>query len=85
MLEVAAAIVVAVLVMIYLGEFVVLAALFFGLFLVGVSGILIYVLRLSPTEVGWGIVAGSVVIATIAREAAHDSKPIPRSRPKIRD
>ena len=85
MLEVAAAIVVAVLVLIYLGEFVVVAASLFGLLLVGVAGVLIFVLRLTPAEVGWGIVVGSVVIATIAREAARDSKPDPRAPPKPRE
>ena len=85
MLEVAAAIVVAVLVLIYLGEFVVVAASLFGLLLVGVAGLLVFVLRLTPAEVGWGIVVGSIVIATIAREAARDSKADTRPQQKPRE
>jgi hypothetical protein len=84
-LEVAAAIVVAVLVLIYLGEFVVVAASLFGLLLVGVAAVLVFVLRLTPAEVGWGIVVGSIVIATIAREASSDSKADTRPRHTPRD
>ena len=74
MIEVAGAVLAAVLVLVYLGEFAVLAALLFGALLAGAAGALIYFLRLTPAEVGWGIVAGAVVIGTIYREANSELK-----------
>ena len=74
MLEVAGAILLAVLILVYLGEFVVVAALLFGVLLVGVAGALVYFLRVSPAEVAWGIVAASVLIGAISRETREESR-----------
>jgi len=81
MLEVAGAILVAVLILVYLGDFVVLAAVLFGVLLTGAAVALVYVLRLTPAEVAWGIVAGSVVIGSIYREASDEAKRETRARP----
>jgi len=35
---------------------------------------LLYYLRLTPEEVAWGIVAGSIVIGSVYREANSESK-----------
>ena len=81
MIEVAGAILVAVLVLVYLGQFAVLAAGLFGLLLVGAAGFLLHFLRLTPEEVAWGIVAASIVIGSVYREADSDGKRSPqRSR-----
>ena len=74
MLEVAAAVLVAVLVLIYLGEFVVAAAMLFGAVLLGAAACLVYFLRLTPEEVAWGIVAASIVIGSVYREANSEAK-----------
>ena len=74
MIEVAGAILVAVLVLVYLGEFAVVVALPFGVLLAGAAGALIYFLRLTPEEMAWGIVAASIVIGTIYREANSEAK-----------
>jgi hypothetical protein len=73
MIEVAGAILLAVLVLIYVGGFVVVAALLFGLLLVGVAGALLHFLRVPPGELAWGIVAASVLIGAITREAVDES------------
>jgi hypothetical protein len=73
-IEVAGAILVAVLVLVYLGEFVVLIAALFGALLVGAACFLIYFLRLTPEEVAWGIVAASIVIGSVYREANSEAK-----------
>ena len=74
MLEVAGAILLAVLILVHLGEFVVVAALLFGVLLVGVAGALLYFLRVAPAEVALGIVAASVLIGSISREARDQSR-----------
>jgi len=80
MLEVAGAILVAVVILVYLGDFVVLAAVLFGLLLIGAALALVYFLRLAPVEVAWGIVAASVVIGSIYREASDEVKRGKRAR-----
>lgn len=79
MIEVAGAIGVAVLVLVYLGEFEPLLAALFGVLLVAAAGVLVYLLRLTTEEVAWGIVAASVVIGTIYREANSEAKRAPRA------
>ena len=74
MIEIAGAVLVAVLVLVYLGEFVVAAAMLFGAVLICAAGLLIYFLRLTPEEVAWGIVAASIVIGSIYREANSEEK-----------
>ena len=74
MIELAGAVLAAVLVLVYLGQFAVVLALLFGALLAGAAGTLIYFLRLTPSEVSWGIVAGAVVIGTIYREASNEAK-----------
>ena len=74
MLEVAGAILLAVLILVYLGEFVVVAALLFGVLLVGVAGASVHFLRVAPAEVALGTVAASVLIASISREARDESR-----------
>ena len=78
-IEVSGAILVAVLVLVYLGQFAVVAAGLFGLLLVGAAGFLLHFLRLTPEEVAWGIVAASIVIGTIYREADSGPKRAPRA------
>jgi hypothetical protein len=73
-IEVAGAILFAVLVLVYLGQFVAFAAALFGVLLVAAAGVLVYVLRLTPEEVAWGIVAASIVIGSIYREANGEAK-----------
>jgi hypothetical protein len=73
-IEVSGAILVAVLVLVYLGQFVALAAALFGVLLLAAAGVLLYFMRLTPEEVAWGIVVGAVVIGSIYREANHESK-----------
>jgi hypothetical protein len=72
MLEVAGAILLAMLILVFLGEFVVVAALLFGVLLTGVAGALVYFLRVAPAEVALGIVAASVLIGSISREASDE-------------
>jgi uncharacterized membrane protein len=72
MLEVAGAILLAVLILVFLGEFVVVAAVLFGVLLTGVAGALVYFLRVAPAEVALGIVAASVLIGSISREAGDE-------------
>ena len=74
MIEVAGAIAVAVMVLIYLGEFGAAIAALFGLLLIFAAGVLVYFLRLTTEEVAWGIVAASIVIGTIYREANGEAK-----------
>ncbi len=74
MIEVAGAIGVAVMVLVYLGQFEVAAAALFGALLVAAAGVLIYFLGLTTEEVAWGIVAASIVIGTIYREANSEAK-----------
>jgi fructose-specific phosphotransferase system IIC component len=83
-IEVAGAIVVAVLVLVYLGQFAAVVAGLFGVLLVAAAGGLVYFLRLTPEEVAWGIVAASIVIGTIYREANSESKRAPRTPQRIR-
>ena len=84
MIEVSGAILVAVLVLVYLGEFAALLAALFGVLLVAAAGVLVYFLRLSTEEVAWGIVAASIVIGTIYREANGGSKRAPRAPQRTR-
>ncbi len=74
MIEVGVAVFVAVLVLVYLGQFVAAAALLFGLVLLGAAACLLYFLRLTPEEVAWGIVAASIVIGSVYREANSEAK-----------
>jgi hypothetical protein len=78
-IEVGGAILVAVLVLVYLGQFVALAAALFGVLLLAAAGFLLYFLRLAPEEVAWGIVAASIVIGSVYREANSESKRVPRA------
>ena len=71
MIEVAGAISLAVLLLVYLSGFA--AALLFGVLLVGVAGVSMY-FRLPPAEVALGIVAASVLIGSIYREANDASR-----------
>jgi hypothetical protein len=68
MLELAGAIVLAVLILVYVGQFVVLAALLYGVLLGAVAGGLVHLLRATPGEVAFGIVAAAIVIASLARD-----------------
>jgi len=71
-IEVAGAISLAVLVLVYLSGFV--AALLFGVLLVGAAGALMYFFRIPPADVALGIVAASVLIGSIWREAKDESR-----------
>src|SRR3954465_519491 len=75
MLEIAGAILLAVLILVYLGQFVVLAASLFGVLLAAVSGGLIYFLRATPSDVALGVLAASVLISSMVRESKDESKP----------
>lgn len=74
MLEVAFGILLAVLILVHLGEFHVIAALLFGGLLAPAAAALVYFLRLAPADIAWGIVAAAVVIGSISREASEDRK-----------
>jgi hypothetical protein len=74
MLEIAGAILLAVLILVYLGQFVVLAASLFGVLLAAVSGGLIYFLRATPSDVALGVLAASVLISSMVRESNDESK-----------
>ena len=89
MLEIAGALVLAVLVLVYLGQFVALAASLFGVLLAVVAGALIYFLRAAPSDLALGILASSVLIGSMARESndelkqssvLHDGREIDRLR-----
>jgi hypothetical protein len=75
MLEIAGAILLAVVVLVYVGQFVVLAASLFGVLLAGVAAALIYLLRATPSDVALGVLAASVLISSMVREAKDESKP----------
>lgn len=72
MIEVAGAISLAVLVLVYLSGFA--AALLFGVLLVGAAGTLLYFFRVPSAELALGIVAASVLIGSIWREARDESR-----------
>jgi hypothetical protein len=72
MIEVAGAISLAVLLLVYLSGFA--AALLFGVLLVGMAGTLLYFFRVPPAELALGIVAASVLIGSVWREAIDESK-----------
>src|SRR3954462_12956194 len=73
-LEVGGAIVLAVLILVYLGQFLVLAASLFGVLLAAVSGGLIYFLRATPSDVALGVLAASVLISSMVGESKDESK-----------
>jgi hypothetical protein len=80
MLEIAGAIVLAVLILVYVGQFVVLAAALYGVLLGAAAGALLYILRATPLEVALGIVAASLVIACISRDADRELTRAPQNK-----
>jgi hypothetical protein len=74
MLEIAGAILLAVLILVYLGQFVVLAASLFGMLLAAVASALIYFLRAAPSDVALGVLAASVLISSMVRESKDELK-----------
>jgi hypothetical protein len=68
MLELAGAIVLAVLILVYIGQFVVLAAALYGVLLGAAAGALVHFLRATPGEVAFGIVAAAIIIASLSRD-----------------
>ena len=75
MLEIAGAILLAVVVLVYVGRFVVLAASLFGVLLAAVAAAFIYLLRATPSDVALGVLAASVLISSMVREAKDELKP----------
>jgi hypothetical protein len=75
MLEIAGAILLAVVVLVYVGQFVVLAAALFGALLAAVAAALIYLLRATPSDVALGVLAASVLISSMVRESKDELKP----------
>jgi hypothetical protein len=74
MIELALAILLALLILVFLGRFAVIAVLLFGVLLSAVAAALIYVLRAPPDDIALGIVAASVLIGSISREAGDESR-----------
>ena len=74
MVEMAGGILVAVLLLVYLGEIHVAAAALFGGLLVPFAAGLVLFLRLPPVDVAVGIVGAALVIASICREANEDKR-----------
>jgi hypothetical protein len=75
MLEIAGAILLAVVVLVYVGQFMALAASLFGALLAAVATALIYLLRATPSDVALGVLAASVLISSMVRESKDESKP----------
>ena len=72
MLEVAGGIVLAVLILVFLGGMNPFSAALFGAFLVPVAAALVFYLSFGITETAVGIVVAAVVLASILREAKQD-------------
>lgn len=75
MLEIAGAILLAVVVLVYVGQFMVLAATLFGVLLAAVAAALIYLLRATASDVALGVLAASVLISSMVRESKDELKP----------